>query len=74
MPDPSEFEKRTRAAILIVLAVVVIIAPLVGVYAFSPLMFVWGAEPYQLAVAVAVMLAEALAVAALAWLVIRARK
>ncbi len=74
MPDPSEFEKRTRAAILIVLAVVVIVAPLVGVYAFSPLMFVWGAEPYQLAVAVAVMLAEALAVAALAWLVIRARK
>lgn len=74
MSEPSEFEKRTRAAILVVLAVVVVFAPLVGVYAFSPLIFVWGTEPYQLAVAVAVMLAEALAVAGLAWLVIRARK
>lgn len=74
MSEPGEFERRTRAAILVVLAVVVVVAPLVGVYAFSPLMFIWGAEPYQLAVALAVMLAEALAVAALAWLVIRARK
>lgn len=74
MPEPGEFEKRTRGAILIVLAVVVVFAPLVGVYAFSPLMFIWGAEPYQLAVAVGVMLAEALAVAALAWLVTRARR
>jgi hypothetical protein len=53
---------------------VVLLAPLLGVYAFSPLMFVWGIEPYQLAVAVGVMLAEALAVGALAWLVIRAPK
>jgi hypothetical protein len=67
-------QKLNRATILIVLAAVVLLAPLLGVYAFSPLMFVWGIEPYQLAVAVGVMLAEALAVGALAWLVIRAPK
>ena len=67
-------QKPNRATILIVLAAVVLLAPLLGVYAFSPLMFVWGIEPYQLAVAVGVMLAEALAVGALAWLVIRASK
>lgn len=68
------FEKRMRMAILVMLVVVVVIAPLVGVYAFSPLMFASGLEPYQLAVAVAVMLAEAIALAALAGLVLRARK
>ncbi len=67
-------QNPNRATILIVLAAVVLLAPLLGVYAFSPLMFVWGIEPYQLAVAVGVMLAEALAVGALAWLVIRAPK
>ena len=67
-------QKPNPATILIVLAAVVLLAPLLGVYAFSPLMFVWGIEPYQLAVAVGVMLAEALAVGTLAWLVIRARK
>ena len=67
-------QKPNRATILIVLAAVVLLAPLLGVYAFSPLMFVWGIEPYQLAVAVGVMLAEALAVGALAWLVSRAPK
>ncbi len=67
-------QKPNRATILIVLAAVVLLAPLLGVFAFSPLMFVWGIEPYQLAVAVGVMLAEALAVGTLAWLVIRARK
>ena len=67
-------QKPNRATILIVLAAVVLLAPLLGVYAFSPLMVVWGIEPYQLAVAVGVMLAEALAVGALAWLVIRAPK
>ena len=67
-------QKPTRAAILIALAAVVVGAPLIGVYAFSPLMFVGGIEPYQLAVAVGVMLAEALAGGALAWLVMRTRK
>ena len=67
-------QKPNRATILIVLAAVVLLAPLLGVYAFSPLMFVWGIEPYQLAVAVGVMLAEALAVGALTWLVLRTQK
>ena len=66
--------KPTHTAILIALAAMVVVAPLIGVYAFSPLMFVGGIEPYQLAVSVGVMLAEALAVGALAWLVMRARK
>jgi len=56
---------------LIVLAAVVVLAPLIGVYALSPLIFIGGVEPYQLAVALAVMLAEALAIAALAWLLMR---
>jgi hypothetical protein len=74
MPEPSRFEKHMRGAILIVLAAIVVIAPLIGVYAFSPLIFAFGFEPYQLAVAISVMLAEALAIAALAFLVLRARK
>jgi hypothetical protein len=62
---------RTRGKILIALAALVVLAPLIGVYAFSPLVFAFGLEPYQLAVAISVMLAEALAVAALAFLVLR---
>ncbi len=67
-------QKPTHTAILIALAAVVVGAPLIGVYAFSPLMFVGGIEPYQLAVAVGVMLAEALAVGTLAWFVMHTRK
>ena len=63
-----------RGAILIVLVAIVVVAPLIGVYAFSPLLFVSGIEPYQLAVAVSVMIAEALAIAALAYLVLRAQR
>lgn len=68
------FEKTMRLGILIALASVVVIAPLVGVYAFSPFMFVWGVQPYQLAVALSVMLAEALGIAALLILVRRSKK
>ena len=68
------FEKGMRIAILVALASVVVIAPLVGVYAFSPFMFVWGVQPYQLAVALSVMLAEAFGLAALIILVRRSRK
>jgi len=68
------FEKTMRLGILIALASVVVIAPLVGVYAFSPFIFVWGVQPYQLAVALSVMLAEALGIAALLILVRRSRK
>lgn len=60
------FERKMLIAIAAVFASVVIIAPLVGVYAFSPLMFVWGVQPYQLAVALSVMLAESLGIAILA--------
>ena len=63
-----------RGAILIVLVAIVVVAPLIGVYAFSPLVFVSGIEPYQLAVAISVMIAEALAIAALAYLVLRAQR
>jgi hypothetical protein len=68
------FEKNMRIAIFIALASVVVIAPLVGVYAFSPFMFVWGVQPYQLAVALSVMIAEAFGIAALLILVRRAKK
>ena len=74
MSERNAFEKPMRLATIIVLAVVIVVAPLVGVYAFSPLFFVWGVEPYQLAVTLAVMLSETLAIALLAWLVIRSRK
>ena len=74
MPEPSRFEKHMRGAILIVLVAIVVVAPLIGVYAFSPLVFVSGIEPYQLAVAISVMIAEALAIAALAYLVLRAQR
>jgi hypothetical protein len=74
MTGPGGFERRTRAAILIAIAAIVVIAPLVGVYAFSPLLFAGGLEPYQLAVGVSVMLAEAIALAALVFLVLRAKK
>ena len=50
------------------------IAPLVGVYAFSPLIFVWGVQPYQLAVALSVMVAEAFGIAAWLILVRRSKK
>ena len=74
MPEPSRFEKHMRGAILIVLVAIVVVAPLIGVYAFSPLVFVSGIEPYQLAVALSVMLAEAVAIAALAFLVLRSKR
>jgi len=66
-------ETSMRIALAITLVCVVIIAPLIGVYALSPFFFVWGLQPYQLAVVVAVMVAEALTIAALAFLVGRKR-
>lgn len=74
MFGPDGFEKRMRAAILLALFVVVVVAPMVGVYAFSPVFFVWGADPYQLAVTLGVMLAEAIAAAALFFLGLRGRR
>ena len=68
------FEKTMRLGVLIALASVVVIAPLVGVYAFSPLIFVWDVQPYQLAVALSVMVAEAFGIAAWLILVRRSKK
>ncbi len=74
MPEPTGFEKTMRPAMLVALVAVVVIAPLVGVYAFSPVLFASGLEPYQLAVAVGVMLAEAAAIAVLSFLVFRPKR
>lgn len=73
MPGPLNLEKSMRLVIALALVCVVIVAPLIGVYALSPFFFIWGLEPYQLAVAVAVMVAEAVTIAALIFLVIRKR-
>ncbi len=75
MANPGPFEKRMRASILIGLAMLVVIAPLIGVYGLSPFVFAWGLlAPYQLAVAVSVMFSQAIAIATLAFLIIRSRK
>jgi hypothetical protein len=73
MLGPRNFESSMRLAILLLLVCVVIVAPLIGVYALSPFFFIWGLEPYQLAVAVGVMVAEAVGIGAIAFLVIRKR-
>lgn len=73
MFGPRNLEKKMRLAILLLLVCVVVIAPLIGVYALSPFFFVWGLEPYQLAVAVGVMVAEAVAIGAVGFLAIRKR-
>lgn len=73
MLGPLNLEKSMRLVIALVLVCVVIVAPLIGVYALSPFFFIWGLEPYQLAVVVAVMVAEAVTIAALIFLVIRKR-
>ena len=74
MPEPAGLEKQMRGATLIVLVVVIVIAPLVGAFAFSPLLVAWGIQPYPLAAALGVMVSEAFAVAALAWLVMRSKR
>jgi hypothetical protein len=73
MLEPRNLESSMRLAILLLLVCVVIVAPLIGVYALSPFFFIWGLEPYQLAVAVGVMVAEAVGIGAIAFLVIRKR-
>ncbi len=70
----GRFEKGMWFSILIAFLSVVVIAPLIGVYAISPFLFVWWVQPYQLAVVLSVMLAEALGIAALLILVRRSRK
>lgn len=68
------FEKRMWLAIAIAAVAVVVIAPLVGCFAFSPLLVAGGIQPYPLAAAIGCILAEALAVVALVFLVPRSKK
>ena len=74
MSEPRGIEKQMRAAMLIALLAIIVIAPLVGTFVISPFVVAWGPPPYPLAAAVSVMIAEALAVVVLAWLVMRSRK
>lgn len=74
MAGPGDVNTRMRAALLIALVAVVVIAPLFGVFVFSPLIVAMDIQPYPLAAALGVMLAEALAIALLAWLVFRKRQ
>lgn len=74
MLGPGGLEKQLRGAVLIVLAIIVVIAPLIGCFAFSPVAVAWGVQPYPLAAALSVMLAEALAIAALIFLVRKSRR
>ena len=67
-------EKKMRGAMLVVLLTIIVIAPLVGAFAFSPFIVAWGIQPYPLAAALGVMLAETLAIVSLAWLVMRSKK
>ena len=69
-----KFESRTRVAILIVFAGVVIVAPLIGAFAFSPLLVAAGIQPYPLAAALGCIFAEAVAVGSLFFLVLRSKK
>ena len=62
MPEPGSLEQQLRNAILIVLGVVVVLAPLVGCFVLSPLLVASGIQPYPLAAALGVMLSEAIAV------------
>ena len=49
--------------------IVVVIAPLIGCFAFSPLAVAWGIQPYPLAAALSVMAAEALTITGLVFFV-----
>jgi trimethylamine:corrinoid methyltransferase-like protein len=74
MPEPRGLEKQMRAAMLVVLLAIIVIAPLIGAFVISPFIVAWGMQPYPLAAAVSVMIAEALAIVLLAYLVMRSKK
>jgi hypothetical protein len=53
---------------------VVVLAPLVGAFAFSPLLVAYyGVQPYPLAASLGVMFAEAITIVVLAFLVRRSK-
>lgn len=68
------FELRMWLAILVVFVSAVIIAPLIGAFAFSPLLVAGGIQPYPLAAALGSMIAEGLTAIALIFLVLRSKK
>lgn len=74
MSEPRGLEKQMRFAMLIAMLAIIVIAPLVGAFVFSPFLVAWGLQPYPLAAAVSVMIAEALTVVVLAYLVVRSKK
>ncbi len=69
--DFRDLLRQPRLTLLVALVTVVILAPLVGVFAFGPLLVAMDFQPWPLAAALGVMLAEALSIAALVWLVLR---
>lgn len=69
----AKLETRMLLSIAICVIAVVIIAPLIGAFAFSPLLVAGGIQPYPLAAALGCMIAESLAVAVLVFLVLRSR-
>ena len=75
-PDSRKqgLEKQMRGAMLVVALTIIVVAPLVGAFVFSPFLVAWGLQPYPLAAAVSVMIAEALALVLLAYLVMRSKK
>jgi trimethylamine:corrinoid methyltransferase-like protein len=74
MSEPRGIEKQMRGAMIIVLLAIIVVAPLVGAFVISPFIVAWGMQPYPLAAAVSVMIAEALAIVVLAYLVMRSKK
>ncbi|MFT3725345.1 MAG: hypothetical protein QM773_17385 [Hyphomonadaceae bacterium] len=73
MLGPGGLDKVLRGAVFLVLGLVVIVAPLIGCFAFSPLVVAWGIQPYPLAAALSVMAAEALCILGLIVLVRKSR-
>lgn len=71
---PRKFDLRLWLAIAICFVAVVVIAPVIGAFALSPLLVAGGIQPYPLAAALGCMIAEALAVVALIFLVLRSKK
>lgn len=73
MLGPGGLDKILRGAVLLVIGLVVIVAPLIGCFAFSPLAVAWGVQPYPLAAAISVMAAEALCILGLIALIRKPR-
>jgi hypothetical protein len=74
MLGPGGLEKSLRGAVLMTLALVVVVAPLIGCFAFSPIVVAWGIQPYPLAAALSVMASEAVIIAGLVFFVRNAKR